>query len=248
MLGWQGLTGGLPRPYTHSLATPLVLVAAGQLAGGRTRPIAFGAAFGVAAHLVRDLCTGTGSGAALAAVRHGGKAFLSGVRLDPGGDGRDGRRRLPSPPRAVEPPRGAAPAASALLAPFGLLALAVGAALAIAPARADGAPTALGVYLPRCRPESLADRLVRSGGRAGARGRQLVQAVAPSSVRWLGASRRLERGARCRSSPGSPGPSPGEDFRLEDIADGAYDGYVRRGGDRRGGLGASRSSCASRTR
>ena len=60
LLGWQGLTGGAPRPYTHSLMTPLVLIVVGGFAGGRIRPVAFGAAFGVGAHLFRDLCTGPG--------------------------------------------------------------------------------------------------------------------------------------------------------------------------------------------
>ena len=59
-LGWDGLSDGVPRPYTHSLFTPVLLIVAGQLAGGRWREIGFGAAFGVTAHLLRDLGTGFG--------------------------------------------------------------------------------------------------------------------------------------------------------------------------------------------
>jgi inner membrane protein len=59
-LGWNGLTEGAPRPYTHSLLTPLVLLLAGLLARGRLRAVALGAAAGVCAHLLRDLATASG--------------------------------------------------------------------------------------------------------------------------------------------------------------------------------------------
>ncbi len=62
-LGWSGLSGGTPRPYTHSLVTPLLLAAAALFAKGRYRAVALGAAVGVCAHLLRDL--GTASGVAL---------------------------------------------------------------------------------------------------------------------------------------------------------------------------------------
>ena len=58
--GWDGLTAGTPRPYTHSLITAVLLLVAGELMEGRRRKIAFGAAFGVSAHLFRDLATGPG--------------------------------------------------------------------------------------------------------------------------------------------------------------------------------------------
>jgi membrane-bound metal-dependent hydrolase YbcI (DUF457 family) len=60
ILGSQLLTGGEPRPYSHSLITVLALVLVGQGARGRTRQLALGAAFGVGAHLLRDLATGPG--------------------------------------------------------------------------------------------------------------------------------------------------------------------------------------------
>ena len=59
-LGWHGLTEGAPRPYTHSLITPLALLLVGLLARGRLRAVALGAAVGVCAHLLRDLATASG--------------------------------------------------------------------------------------------------------------------------------------------------------------------------------------------
>jgi inner membrane protein len=59
-LGWDGLTGTLPRPYSHSLLALAVLLLAARAAGGRGRQILLGAAFGVGAHLLRDLATGPG--------------------------------------------------------------------------------------------------------------------------------------------------------------------------------------------
>ena len=59
-LGWQGLTEGTPRPYTHSLLTPLVLCALAAVSRGSVRAIALGAALGVCAHLLRDVATANG--------------------------------------------------------------------------------------------------------------------------------------------------------------------------------------------
>jgi inner membrane protein len=59
-LGWDGLTGTLPRPYSHSLLAVGVLLLAGWVASGRGRQALLGAAFGVTAHLFRDLATGPG--------------------------------------------------------------------------------------------------------------------------------------------------------------------------------------------
>jgi inner membrane protein len=59
-LGWSGLTEGTPRPYTHSLVTPLVLAALALAVRGRLRAVALGAAVGVLAHLLRDLSTASG--------------------------------------------------------------------------------------------------------------------------------------------------------------------------------------------
>ena len=54
-LGSDVVTQDAPRPYSHSLVTPLALLAAAALAGGRARLVAAGAALGVACHLLRDL-------------------------------------------------------------------------------------------------------------------------------------------------------------------------------------------------
>jgi inner membrane protein len=59
-LGWNGLTGALPRPYSHCLLLVLLLLGAAWTSSGRARAISAGLAFGVAAHLFRDLATGPG--------------------------------------------------------------------------------------------------------------------------------------------------------------------------------------------
>lgn len=59
-LGWDGLTAGVPRPYTHGLAPVAALLAFGFLLPRRYKPVMFGLAFGVSAHLLRDVATGPG--------------------------------------------------------------------------------------------------------------------------------------------------------------------------------------------
>jgi inner membrane protein len=59
-LGWNGITGTLPRPYSHSLLVVLVLAGVGRAASGTARQVSYGLAFGVATHLFRDLGTGPG--------------------------------------------------------------------------------------------------------------------------------------------------------------------------------------------
>lgn len=59
-LGWSGLIGLGPRPYTHSLATVAALLGLGFLVAGRYRTAMLGLAFGVSAHFFRDLATGPG--------------------------------------------------------------------------------------------------------------------------------------------------------------------------------------------
>ena len=61
LLGSRVLTAGTPRPYSHSLlAIALVLLIAARLPA-RWRRAALGVAFGIAAHLIRDLATPVGS-------------------------------------------------------------------------------------------------------------------------------------------------------------------------------------------
>ncbi len=59
-LGTDILTEGTPRPYTHSLTTVMLSASAGALVSRRPRMIALGIAFGVFAHLLRDIATGDG--------------------------------------------------------------------------------------------------------------------------------------------------------------------------------------------
>jgi inner membrane protein len=54
------MASSMPRPYSHSVSTVVLLVALGLWLRGDRREIAFGLAFGVAAHLCRDLATGPG--------------------------------------------------------------------------------------------------------------------------------------------------------------------------------------------
>lgn len=60
-LGSSALTGSLPRPYSHSLFLVAVVAGIGLLARRvEVRQISWGVAFGIAAHLLRDLATGPG--------------------------------------------------------------------------------------------------------------------------------------------------------------------------------------------
>ena len=59
LAGWDGLTEGTGRPYSHSLATPLALGVVALALRPPWRPLAAGLALGVAAHLWRDLATGS---------------------------------------------------------------------------------------------------------------------------------------------------------------------------------------------
>lgn len=63
-LGFQFLTLGTPRPYPHSLLTPLLLLAP-ALAFRRRRALFLGLALGVMLHFFRDLAEGGGSGVSL---------------------------------------------------------------------------------------------------------------------------------------------------------------------------------------
>lgn len=63
-LGYRFLTVGTPRPYTHSLLTPLVLLCL-ALVVRRHRNLFLGLALGVALHFFRDLAEGGGGGVAL---------------------------------------------------------------------------------------------------------------------------------------------------------------------------------------
>ena len=109
----------------------------------------------------------------------------------------------------------------------GVLAATACAALALAPARVDAAPVALGVYVPKADQDPLLiDSFAKQAGRA--------PAMVSSYKRWrsppfvsaeLGAVWR--RGAVPLVS-WEPWTLAGQGFPLKAIADGHYDGYVRR--------------------
>jgi inner membrane protein len=84
-LGWHWLTAGEPRPYPHSLLVVVVLALAGGLCRAPARDALLGAAFGVGAHLARDLATGPGVALlwplSSAAVRLPYPAFAAGLVL-----------------------------------------------------------------------------------------------------------------------------------------------------------------------
>ena len=227
LLGWQGLTGGLPRPYTHSLMTPLVLIVVGALAGGRIRPVAFGAAFGVGAHLCRDLCTGPGVAIlwplSSAPVRLPYLVFAAGLILIAVVVSLAAGRRRSSSSRIEA--RREAPLLSWIVP--GLLAATVSAALLLTPARAVAAPIAFGAYVPKGdRNPSLVQSFAHRVGRA--------PVIVSSYKRWrLAPFVRPE--LRAVWSRGAvplitwePWTDAGRGFRLREIAHGRYDGYVRR--------------------
>jgi membrane-bound metal-dependent hydrolase YbcI (DUF457 family) len=226
LLGWQGLTGSVPRPYPHSLLTPLALIVVGGLAGGRTRPVAFGTAFGVGAHLCRDLCTGPGAAIlwplSSAAIRLPYPIFVVALVLTAAVILVVPRQSRSSSARATQPQ---APLPSRLLP--GLLAATASLALALAPARAAGAPIAFGTYVPRAdqRP-ALLESFTRQVGRP--------PVIVSSYKRWrLRPFIRAELRAVWRDGAvplvtWEPWTLTGEGFSLRAIAQGRYDGYVRR--------------------
>ncbi len=155
LLGWDGLSGALPRPYSHSLVLVLGLVSFAALTRRRdAREVALGVALGISAHLLRDLATGPGVPLAwplsddVVSVPYA--LFALG---------------LAAAAVVVALPRRAAPIARFGLAAT-LAALAIGASGASAP-RALAAPShdAIGVYIPGSDWEpSLIDEYARSVG------------------------------------------------------------------------------------
>ena len=61
LLGSRVLTAGTPRPYSHSLLAIAVVLVVAALLPARWRRAALGVAFGMAAHLIRDLATPVGA-------------------------------------------------------------------------------------------------------------------------------------------------------------------------------------------
>lgn len=153
-LGWHGLIGSLPRPYPHGLLFVAVLLGIAAVARrGDVRQISLGVAFGVSAHLLRDLATGPGvplfwpASTAVVAIPY--VFFALGLALVV---------------LAI-----AAPRRTPLVARFGLTAalaaVAAGASLAT-PARAGPPHDAIGVYIPGSDwNPSLLDSYTRAVGR-----------------------------------------------------------------------------------
>lgn len=115
-LGYQFLSSGTPRPYTHSLLT-VVLLAGLAPAARRHRRLFAGLALGVVLHLFRDLGEGSGSAVPLLwPLRDRGYgyphaaylAMLVGVvtaQLGVAGRGTLSRRRRAEPRRRARRPR-----------------------------------------------------------------------------------------------------------------------------------------------
>ncbi len=227
LLGWHGLARGVPRPYTHSLLSVLALTAIGALARGRARPIAFGAASGVAAHLFRDLCTGPGvalwwpvPGVAVRlpyAIFVAGLVVIAVAVVAAAARGRS-RSKRPGGPRATSP-------VSRLLA--GFAAVAIAATLTVAPARAAGQSIGFGAYIPKAdQHPALIDSLAQQVGRK--------PVIVSSYVRWRSPpfARGVLRAAWRRGAvpliTWEPWTLAGRGFPLAAIARGRYDAYLRR--------------------
>ncbi|HEY6549851.1 MAG TPA: glycosyl hydrolase [Solirubrobacterales bacterium] len=145
-LGWDALTAEAPRPYTHSPFVVGALLLCAWLAPGRWRGLLLGVAFGLGAHLLRDLATGPGlavawpvSGAAvkapypLYAIGVSALACLAALRWR-----RAGRPRLRrSPPTRARLGQGVA-----------VIAVAIAMIGWAAPDQASASRVAVGVYLP----------------------------------------------------------------------------------------------------
>ena len=211
-LGSDILTGSLARPYTHSALLVIVLIVAGSLAKRRNaRQVLFGIAFGVSAHLARDLATGPGI------------SFLWPLG--------DGSIRVPYAAYAATlvlamsvwlPWRSPAFARSLLTLP--LLALAL---VAAKPAVASAHRIALGTYIRGIEDSpALLDRYTEEVGRppaiVGGYKRWDVQPFYRPELEQIDA-----RGA-VPMIGWEPWNEEGQGFRLGAIAKGHFDDYVRR--------------------
>jgi hypothetical protein len=59
IFGWEGLTAGTPRPYTHSFSTIAAVLVISRLTSPSRRPLVDGLAFGLATHFLRDISDGS---------------------------------------------------------------------------------------------------------------------------------------------------------------------------------------------
>jgi membrane-bound metal-dependent hydrolase YbcI (DUF457 family) len=144
-LGWNVLSEGTPRPYTHGILLVALLLLAARGVGGRRRSVALGIAFGVGAHLFRDIASGSGIApfwpVSEASLTIDYALYCGLLGLLAGAAALDLRRRRSEPGR---PALGGARAGGAVAVLAALL-LSVGAGVA---ERADASQVAIGVYIP----------------------------------------------------------------------------------------------------
>jgi membrane-bound metal-dependent hydrolase YbcI (DUF457 family) len=211
-LGSHVLTGSLARPYTHSALLVVVLLAAGSSARRRdTRQVLFGVAFGVSTHLLRDLATGPGISflwpLADESIRVPYAAYVA---------------ILVVAMSAWMPSRSPLPARGLLVLP--LLALAL---IAPRPAAASAHKIALGTYI-RGAEESpaLLDRYTEEVGRP--------PAIVGAYKRWDVSPfyrpelEEIDRRGAIPMIGWEPWNAQDQGFRLNAIAKGRFDDYVRR--------------------
>jgi membrane-bound metal-dependent hydrolase YbcI (DUF457 family) len=210
-LGSHLLSASTPRPYTHSLLFVVVLLGLAALVRSRDkRQIVLGVAFGVSAHLLRDLATGPGISflwPALSAPIKVPYALYAAT--------------LVAVVISLLPRR--APAAA--LGGAALVALLV--ALALAPSGASAQRIALGAYIRGIEEspgqlDSYAQEVGRKPAIVGAYKRWDVPPFYAPELRQIAA-----RGA-VPMIGWEPWNEAGRGFRLAAIARGRFDGYIRR--------------------
>jgi membrane-bound metal-dependent hydrolase YbcI (DUF457 family) len=211
-LGSHVLTGSLSRPYTHSVLLVIVLVAVGSLVrGGKARQVLFGVAFGVSAHLLRDLATGPGISflwpLADESIRVPYAAYAAALVLAMS---------------VLLPWRSPAFARGLLMLP--LLALVL---LAVSPVAASAHRIALGTYIRGTDSSpALLDRYTEEVGRP--------PAIVGSYKRWdvqpfyRPELEQIDQRGAVPMVGWEPWNAQDRGFRLGAIARGRFDGYVRR--------------------
>jgi membrane-bound metal-dependent hydrolase YbcI (DUF457 family) len=212
-LGSHLLSGSMPRPYTHSLLFACLLAGIGFVSKrSEWRQVWLGIAFGVSAHLLRDIATGPGIAflwpAVVAPIKvpyvlYAGTLVVAVIALLP--------RRSLAPARA---------AAALLLALLALLAVA-------APGQAEARQIALGAYIRGIEesPGLLDDYAEQVGRRPAIVGAYKRWDVTPFY------RPELEEIARRGAVPmigWEPWNEAGHGFRLGAIARGRYDAYIWR--------------------
>lgn len=211
-LGSHLLTGSMPRPYTHSLLFVVILVALAVAVKRRDRKqILFGVAFGVAAHLARDLATGPGVAflwpAVIAPIKLPYALYAGGLLT---------AMIACMPRRALAPARGS----------LGLVVLVL-ALLALHPGNASARSIALGTYIRGLEDSpSLLDSYSEEVGRK--------PAIVGAYKRWDVApfyTPELHQIASRGAVPmigWEPWNERGQGFPMRAIAHGRYDAYIRR--------------------